>query len=66
MQLEDGTDSQIFRGFQLHGDSLALDHALKTTAQVGVGALSLFEHLFPERFRILGIDSGLEALKWRL
>ncbi len=47
----------------LHGDSTALDHVLKTSAQVGLGSLRIFRLVFPERFAILGINERLDSLK---
>lgn len=47
----------------LHGDSLALDHGLKTTAQTGVCALEILREVFPERFELLGIQAELLALR---
>lgn len=50
----------------LHGDSLSLDHGLKTTAQVGLGSLCIFQHIFLERFRLLGIQDMLDQLRREL
>ena len=50
----------------LHGDSLSLDHGLKTTAQAGLGSLCLFQHIFLERFRILGIQDMIDQLRREL
>lgn len=50
----------------LHGDSLSLDHGLKTTAQVGLGSLCIFQHIFLERFRILGIQDMIDQLRREL
>ncbi len=47
----------------LHGDSLALDHGIKTTAQIGLGSLSIFQNIFPERFQILGISAEIDQLQ---
>lgn len=47
----------------LHGDSLALDHALKFTARVGFGSLSIFGHIFRERFETLGVVDLLNQLR---
>jgi hypothetical protein len=52
-----------FQAIYLHSDSLSLEHVIKTTAQIGLGALLIFERIFPQRFRILGIDANLEALR---
>lgn len=50
----------------LHGDSLSLDHGLKTTAQIGLGSLCIFQHIFLERFRILGIQDVIDQLRREL
>ena len=47
----------------LHGDSLALDHGIKTTAQIGLGSLFMFQNIFPERFQILGISAEIDQLQ---
>ena len=50
----------------LHADEATVLHALKTVAQVGVCGLHLFQHVFPERFSILGIRQKLIELRTRL
>jgi hypothetical protein len=50
----------------LHGDSLLLDHGLKTTAQVGLGSLCIFGYLFKERFEILRVQPVIDELKAKL
>lgn len=50
----------------LHGDSLSLDLGLKTTAQIGLGCLCIFQHIFLERFRILGIQDMIDQLRREL
>lgn len=50
----------------LHGPSLEMAHGLKTLAQVGTSALSIFRHLFKERFDLLGLTPRLDALKAQL
>jgi hypothetical protein len=47
----------------LHGDSLSLIHAIKTTAQVGLVCLELFRFVFGERYDILGISDQLDQFK---
>jgi len=47
----------------LHGDSPSLDHGLKTTAQVGLGSLCIFQHIFLQRFRLLGIQDMIDQLR---
>ena len=58
------TDGDIdLQQIYLHADSLSLDHGLKTSAQVGLGALYVLRHVFRERFDILGITSKLDELR---
>ncbi len=58
------------RGSQAHltmnyliGNTQALEMALKTSAQVGVCTLSLFQRVLSMRFAILGIDIELDKLR---
>jgi hypothetical protein len=63
MTLAETPDRKTFGGVQLHGDDLAMVHGLKTTAQIGVGALSIFERIFETRFRLLALDSELMQMR---
>lgn len=47
----------------LHGDGMALDHALKTTAQIGVCCLDILECGFRARFELLGVRHALMELR---
>ena len=47
----------------LQGDGLALDHAVKSTAQVGVCCLDILECAFRARFELLGIGHALIELR---
>ena len=47
----------------LHGDDDALLMGLKSTAQVGAASLHIFQHVFRERFMILGVRGMLEKLR---
>ena len=55
-------DTAVIRNQFLHGDSLALDHALKTTAQIGLGSLMVFRLIFREQFDLLGLRDTIDAL----
>ena len=66
MTTEEVSDGRVFSAVYLHGDRLVLAHLLKTTAQVGVGALLMLSIVFRDRFALLAIDIRLEALKARL
>lgn len=61
--IEEGTNEKTFQNIYLHGDAVSLDHALKMTAQVGLGSLLMFEHIFRDRFRLLAIDVELQKLR---
>jgi hypothetical protein len=63
MTLTDTADRKTFGGVQLHADDMSLIHALKTTAQVGLGALPIFEHIFEPRFKLLTIDLDLTDMR---
>lgn len=56
-------DTTVIRNQYLHGDSAALDHALRSTAQTGLGSLLVFQHIYKERFDILGLRDTIESLK---
>jgi hypothetical protein len=65
VRLTESKDESTFSTAYLHGDalSLSLEHAIKTTAQIGLGSLITFEHIFKDRFRLLGIDIELQMLR---
>lgn len=50
----------------LSGDDMNLAHALKSTAQIGIGALYIFRQLFKERFDILGVTARIDPLRAKL
>ena len=47
----------------LHDDSIALDHGMKSVAQVGLSSLCIFRNIFPERFKNLGISAAIDELQ---
>jgi len=51
----------VFEAVYLEELSDALRLAIRTTAQIGVGALEIFQLFFPERFKLLGVTAGLKA-----
>ena len=63
MHIEEVSDGKVFSANYIHGDALVLAHLLKTTAQVGVGALLMLSIVFRDRFRLLTIDMSLDRLK---
>ena len=56
-------DRKEFLQIYLHSDDLALDHALKTTAQTGLCALEIFQEVFAARFELLGVRAELLELR---
>jgi hypothetical protein len=50
----------------LSGNTPALHLALKTTAQIGVCSLHIFDNVYRDRFKLLGIAEKLDLLKARL
>lgn len=66
MTLEEQSDRVVFAQIYLHGDSLSLDHVIKTTAQIGLGSLCIFRHIFRERFEILGLRDVIDQLRREL
>lgn len=63
MEMIDSGDRKLYKSIYLHGDSLALDHALKTTAQTGVCSLEILQAVYPERFELLGVRADLLELR---
>ena len=52
-----------FLQIYLQGDGVQLDLALKTTGQVGIWALSIFQLVYPEKWELLGIKHELIELR---
>lgn len=63
LQINEKAEHVEFKSNYLDRDSVQLRLALKTTAQVGVCALSLFRSVYPERFKILSITDFLRHVK---
>jgi hypothetical protein len=66
MLMNESAEKRQLQPIYLHADETTVLHALKTVAQVGVCGLHLFQHVFPERFSILGIRQKLIELRTRL
>jgi hypothetical protein len=60
--LESGDAKKLTQVF-LHAGDLAMKHALKSTAQVGLCSLHIFQLIFTEKFEILGVRADLENLR---
>lgn len=63
MAREENEDRVEFQMVLLHGDGRPLEHALKSTGQVGLWALHAFQLLYPERFMLLGVSERLEEFR---
>ena len=63
LQINEKAENVEFKIVYLEGNSDQLKLALKTTAQVGVCALSLFRSVYRERFDILGVTGALDHIK---
>ena len=63
LQINEKVENVEFKIIYLEGNSDQLKLALKTTAQVGVCALSLFRSVYRERFDILGVTGALDHIK---
>ena len=65
LDITDAPDSggKLFKVKYLQGGDAAHMQALKTATQVGVCTLECFWLLYRERFDILGVGAGIEALK---
>lgn len=66
MVLNRGDDRVEMGQVYLNGDPLSLDHALKSSAQLGLGSLCIFKHIFRERFELLGVGDVIEDLRRQL
>jgi hypothetical protein len=58
-------DKRQLQPVYMHADQTMIGHALKTTAQVGVCSLHLFQHVFPERFLLLQLREKLVEFRTR-
>ena len=59
MAVTESGDQQRMVQKYLHGDSLELLHALKTTTQIGIVSLEIFNEVFGPRFELLGVKARL-------
>jgi hypothetical protein len=63
LQMEDVADRRLMKQLFLHGDGVALDHALKTTAQCGVVCLEILQGVFNALFELLGVNAELLEIR---
>lgn len=61
--MERSDDAVTITPLALSTNSQAILHAMKSVAQVGLTALFIFQHIFSEKFKILGIQSEMAALR---
>jgi len=62
MKVKEDGDLVNFHVDYLTNDSAQQHLSLKTTAQVGIGALMLFRYVYPERFEIVGLYEEIKQL----
>ncbi len=60
LKIKDEADKKWFMQVYIHDDGVQLDHALKTTAQVGICALRIFQFMMKAKFELLGVRAGIE------
>lgn len=63
--ISEGADAIEFLQIYLQGDGLPLDFALKSTAQIGVWNLGIFQLVYPQKWELLGLKAKLEEF-WRV
>ena len=63
LKIEGALRSKRYLSIYCHGDGPALEHALKTSAQIGLGSLLIFRFIFPDRFAVLGISERIDRLR---
>ena len=59
LSIDEGPERVAIVQAYLHADGLQMDHALKTTAQVGICALRITQFMMPEKFILLGVQDGI-------
>lgn len=63
LKIEELPGEKRFEIGYLNVDKLSLEHGLKSSAQVGVVCLKVWEMVFAERFKIAGIANGLKTVQ---
>jgi hypothetical protein len=59
----DTNQDKSFTAFAMITDPTTLKHAMKCTAQVGLTALFMFQHIFKAKFELLGIRAEMDRLR---
>jgi hypothetical protein len=63
LTMDESDGGLTFKSAYLQGAGPALDLALKSTAQVALGVLAIFERIFTLKCRLLGVDTEIERIK---
>jgi len=63
MAMHEEGGQTIITTWAMTGDEKALAHALKSTAQVGLTVLYIFQHTLKAKFELLGIRAEIEAIR---
>jgi hypothetical protein len=66
LTIKDTEGRREYQQIFMHGDGLALEHALITTARVGVCALETSQNLYSARYELLGIRAVILELRRHL
>jgi hypothetical protein len=68
LKVTDEAGRRVFEQIYLHGDDTAARHAVKSTAEAGLCALFVFQHVptFTDRFMLLGLQAELRAMRARV
>lgn len=56
-------DDKAMWTWAMTNDQKVIEHILKSTAQSGLAALFMFQHIFKAKFELLGIRAELDALR---
>lgn len=65
-RLEKTAGESKFLQIYLENDDVFISHGLNAIAQVGLCSLYIFQHVFTERFEILGLRESLQELRGRI
>ena len=66
MKIEEGEDQTKFIQIYMHADGMEMLHALKSTAEMGLCCLHVFQRIYSERFSLLGLNDELIKLRSRV
>jgi hypothetical protein len=63
VQMASSGSGRTFRTLALSKDEITLRYTMKSTAEVGITALFIFQHIFKAKFEVLGLRSELDSLR---